>query len=132
MWRCITKLQEIQCYLIFSSQNKPYPKHFVISNHHLKQSNNTNIRFIPIKGTMLERSCHLNIHGTVRKSLLTTPDSNLILIKLDQRPFPREWTSGVQSAKAIRMSYRIYWSKWIPESCRESIKMPDEYQLMGC
>lgn len=52
---------------------------------------------------MLERACHLNIldtHGTMGKALFSTPDSNFILIILSQRPFPREWTSGVQCAKA--------------------------------
>ena len=74
----------------FSSQNKPYPKDFINLNHHMKQSNNTNKRFTSIRGNVLERVCHLNIHGTTRKALFTVPDSNLILIMLDQRPFPRE------------------------------------------
>lgn len=33
-------------------------------------------------------------------ALFTTPDSNSILIILNQRSFPREWTSGVQCAEA--------------------------------
>lgn len=87
-----TKLEEIQYYLSVA-KIKPYPKHFKILNHLLKLSNNTNSGFKPIKGTMLERTCHLNIlvnHVIMRKVLFTTPDSNLILIKLDQRSFPKE------------------------------------------
>lgn len=52
---------------------------------------------------MLERDWHLNIlvtHGTMGKALFTTPDSNFILIILNQRSFPREWTSGVKCAEA--------------------------------